>query len=183
MGAAPQPPRTLLTHSGHERPAFAAMHGLRPEPLQSSRLLCAEDEAGPDRGMDHFGRQFGPHQVIKSLPGTMARYQIIRVDLLKSRDDLPDVLVGQRRHDVEAANDRMDLLNAGSGLRLSDCIDDAAMTAGCQHDQSLTSDDEVRSDLVLKIIGNEAAGIFCRRNLLRETSETVDDADLLAARS
>src|SRR5262249_22038876 len=38
-------------------------------------------------------------------------------------------------------------------------------------------------DLVLKIIGNEAAGIFCRRNLLRETSETVDDPDLLAARS
>ncbi len=82
----------------------------------------------------------------------MARYQIIRIDLLKSRDDLPDVLVGQRRHDVEAANDRMDLLDAGSGLCLSDCIDDAAMTAGCQHDQSLASDDEVRSDLVLKML-------------------------------
>jgi hypothetical protein len=113
----------------------------------------------------------------------MARDQMIRIDLLKSRDDLPDVLVAQRRHDVEAANDRMDFLDAGSGLCLSDCIDDAAMTAGCQHDQSLASDDEVRSDLVLKIIGNEAAGIFCRRNLLRETSETVDDPDLLAARS
>src|SRR5215813_1265894 len=143
----------------------------------------SEDETGSDRGTDHLARQFGPHQVIKSFPGTMARYQIIRIDLLKSRDDLPDVLVGQRRHDVEAANDRMDLLDAGSGLCLSDCIDDAAMTAGCQHDQSLASDDEVRSDLVLKIIGNEAAGIFCRRNLLRETSKTVDDADLLAARS
>src|SRR5256886_13621386 len=108
----------------------------------------------------------------------MARYQIIRIDLLKSRDDLPDILVGQRRHDVEAANDRMDLLDTGSGLCLSDCIDDAAMTAGCQHDQSLAPDDAVRSDLVLKIIRNEAAGIFFRRNLPPETSETVADPDL-----
>src|SRR5262249_56049717 len=110
---------------------------------------------GGGRGTDRLARQFGPQQVIKSFPGTMARYQIIRIDLLKSRDDLPDVLVGQRRHDVEAANDRMDLLDAGSGLCLSDCIDDAAMTAGCQHDQSLASDDEVGSDPMLTIIPNE----------------------------
>src|SRR3977135_4382849 len=71
----------------------------------------------------------------------------------------------------------------GRPLCLPDCIDDAAVTAGCQHAQSFVSDDEVRSDLMLKIIEDEATGIFRRRNLLRETSETVDDPDLLAARS
>src|SRR5215472_2504951 len=99
--------------------------GLRKTP-PARGLLCPEDKAGSDCGADHLVGHFGPHQVIKSLPSTMARYQIIRIDLLKSRDDLPDVLVGQRRHHVEAANDRMDLLDAGSGLCLSDRIDDAA---------------------------------------------------------
>ena len=127
--------------------------------------------------MDHLVGQFGPYQVVKSFPGTMTGYQIIGIDFLESCDDLPNVVVGQWRHDVETADDRMDLLDAGSSLCLPDCIDDAAVTAGCQHDQSLASDDEVRSDLVLKIIGNEAAGIFCRRNLLRETSESVDDPE------
>ena len=36
---------------------------------------------------------------------------------------------------------------------------------------------------MLKIVGDEATGIFRRRNLLGETSQTVDDPDLLAARS
>src|SRR4029450_6313826 len=131
--------------------------------------------------MDHLVGQFGPYQVVKSFPGTMTGYQIIGIDLLESCDDLPNVVVGQWRHDVETANDRMHLLDAGSGLCLPDCVDDAAVTSGCQHDQSLASDDEVRSDLMLEIIGNETTSIFCRRNLLREAPETVDDADLLAA--
>ena len=102
--------------------------------------------------MDHLVGQFGPYQVVKSFASTMTRYQIIRIDFLEGRDDLPNVVVGQWRHDVETADDRMDLLDAGSGLCLPDCIDDAAVTAGCQHDQSLASDDEVRSDLVLKML-------------------------------
>ena len=65
---------------------------------------------------------------------------------------------------METADDRMYLLDAGSGLRLLDRIDDPAVTAGCQRDQSLASDNEVRSDFMLKIIENEAPGIFCRRN-------------------
>src|SRR5258708_22881591 len=107
----------------------------------------------------------------------------MQTDPVDSWDDLKNLPVRQRRHDGETADDRMYLLDAGSGLCLPDCIDDAAVTAGCQHDQSLASDDEVRSDLMLKIIGDEAAGIFRRRNLLRETSETVGDPDLLTARS
>src|SRR6516162_3232439 len=111
----------------------------------------------------------------------MARYQIIRIDLLEGCDDFMNVIVGQWRYDVEPTNDRMHLLDAGSGLCLPDRIDDATVTARCQHDQSLAFYDEVRTDLMLKIIGDEVTGIFCRRNVLWKTSKTVDDPDLLAA--
>src|SRR5262245_16267431 len=111
----------------------------------------------------------------------MAGYQIIGIDLLEGRDDLPNVLVGQWRHDVETTNNSMHLLDAGSGLCLFDRIDDATMTAGGQHDQSFAFDNKVRTDLMLKIIRNEINGIFCRRHFLRKTSETIDDADFLTA--
>jgi hypothetical protein len=68
--------------------------------------------------MDHLVRQFGSYEVVKSLPSTMTRYQIIRIDLLESCNDLPNVLVGQWRYDVETADDRMYLMDAGSGLCL-----------------------------------------------------------------
>ena len=111
----------------------------------------------------------------------MTWYQIIRIDLLEGCDDFMNVVVGQWRHDVEPTNDRMHLLDAGSSLCLPDRIDDATVTARCQHDQSLASYNEVRTDLMLKIIGDEVTGIFCRRKVLWKTSETVDDPDLLAA--
>ena len=75
----------------------------------------------------------------------------------------------------------MHFLDAGSGLRLLDCVDHTAMTAGGQHDETFAFDDEVRSNLVLEFIGNEAAGVLCRRNFVRGTPEPVDDPDLLAA--
>jgi len=46
--------------------------------------LCFKDEASSDGGTDHLVRHFGPHQVVKSFPSTMPRYQIIRIDLLKA---------------------------------------------------------------------------------------------------
>ena len=87
--------------------------------------------------------------------------QIIRIHVFEGRNDLPNVLVGQRWHDVKAADDRMNFLDAGGGLRLFDCIDDATVTAGGDYDQTFAFDHEVRCDLVLKIIRNKAAGIFC----------------------
>src|SRR3981081_2533460 len=110
----------------------------------------------------------------------MPRNQIIGIDLLECSDDLLHVFVGQRRHNMEAADYRMHFLDAGRDLRLPDRIDHAAMTAGGQHDKTFSSDDEVRSDLVLEIIENEAAGVLCRRNFVGETPEPVDDPDLLA---
>jgi hypothetical protein len=80
--------------------------------------LCSKDEASSDRRTDHLVGQFGPYQVVKSFPSTMTRYQIIRIDLLEGCDDLPNVLVGQWRHDVESTDNRMHLLDAGSCLCL-----------------------------------------------------------------
>src|SRR3954451_2623659 len=101
-------------------------------PISSGRFCCScsEDEASSDRRMDHFVGHLSPHQVVESLPCTMARYQIVGIDLLESRNDLLNVLVGQRWHDVKAADDRMYFLDAGGRLRLFDCIDDATVTAG-----------------------------------------------------
>src|SRR5215468_2909945 len=118
-------------------------------------MSCAEDKAGSNRGANNLVGNFGAHHVVESLSGAMAGYQIVRIDLLEGGDDLPNVLVGQRRHDVETTNNSMHLLDAGSGLCLFDRIDDATVTAGGQHDQSLAFDNEVRTNLVLKIIRNE----------------------------
>src|SRR5262245_43576346 len=149
--------------------------------MRDSSRIYAEDKAGSNRGANNLVGHFGAHHVVESLSGAMAGYQIIRIDVLEGCDDLPNVLVGQWRHDVESTDNRMHLLDARSGLCLFDRIDDTTVTAGCQNDQPLAFDNEVRTDLMLKIIGNKTIGIFCRRHLLRETSETIDDPDLLAA--
>src|SRR6476661_7464763 len=109
----------------------------------------------------------------------MPRNQIIGIDLLESSDDLLDVLVGERRYNMEAADHRVHFLDAGCDLRLPDRIDHAAMTTGGQHDEAFAFDDEVRSDLVLEIIGNEGAGVLCRRNFIGETPEPVDNPNFL----
>src|ERR1700716_2397807 len=142
----------------------------------------SEHETSANGRMDDLVGHLGPYQVVESLSGAMARYQVIGVDLLERRDDLSNIRVGQWRHDVEAAHDRMHFLDAGSGLRLLDRVDDAAVTAGGEDDQALSLDDEIRSDLMVEIIDDKAAGIFRRRDLVRETSETIHDPGLLAAR-
>ena len=96
---------------------FVKGDGLQKTP-PTRGLLCPKDKASSDCGADHLVGHFGPHQVVESLPGAMARYQIIRIDLLEGCDDFMNVIVGQWRHDVEATNDRMHLLDARSGLRL-----------------------------------------------------------------
>jgi hypothetical protein len=99
----------------------------------------AENVASSDCGVDYLIGHFRPDQVIEPLPGTMARYQIIRIDLLESRNDLPNVVVGQGGHDVKAADNRMYFPDAGSGLRLLDCIDDATVTAGSHYDKTFVN--------------------------------------------
>ena len=123
--------------------------------------MASEDEASSDRRMDHFVGHFSPHEVVESLSCTMTWNQIIRIHVFEGRNDLPNVIVGQRWQDVKAADDRVYFLDAGGGLRLFDCIDDATVTVGGDYHQTFAFDHEVRSDLVLKIIRNKAAGIFC----------------------
>jgi len=78
----------------------------------------------------------------------MAGDQVIRIDLLQGRDNLPDVGVVERRNDMEATDNRMHLLKAGHGLRLSDLIDYTAMAAGGENDQTFALDGEVGAALV-----------------------------------
>src|ERR1044072_6661662 len=100
--------------------------------------------------MDHFVGHFSAHEVIEPLPSTMARNQIIRIHVFEGCNDFPNILVAQRWHDVKTADDRMYSLDAGGSLRLFDRIDDAAVTAGGEYDQTFAFDHEVRCDLVLE---------------------------------
>src|SRR5450830_568343 len=82
----------------------------------------------------------------------MAWDQVIRIDLLHGRKDMSDVVVVERRNDMEATDDGMHLLEAGRDLRLPDRVNDPAMAAGGENYETLALDDEVGADLVLKIV-------------------------------
>src|SRR5512133_2330206 len=108
-------------------PAWPTLHAVRDHgwerialaPADTNALSvasCPEHNTRSDRRVDDFVGHLSPDQVVKSFACTVARYQIIDIDLLERRDDLPDVIVAQRRHDVEAADERMHLLDARSGL-------------------------------------------------------------------
>ena len=57
------------------------------------------------------------------------------LELLDLADHLLEV-VGRRRPEMEAADDGVNLLDAGHLLRLPHRIDDADMAAGTDHDQA-----------------------------------------------
>ena len=112
--------------------------------------------------MNDFVAKLIASEVAESISRAMAWDQVIRIDLLHGRKDLSDVVVVERRNDMEATDDGMHLLEAGRDLRLLDRIDDAAMAAGGENYQTLALDDEVGTDLVLKIVRNEGAGVLRR---------------------
>src|SRR5262249_3490676 len=80
---------------------------------------------------------------------------------------------------MEAANHSMYLLNTGCGLRLLDCVDDAAVAARCQHHQTFAFEQEIGSDLMLEIIGYKFSGVLRRCDLLGEAPEAIHDTDFL----
>jgi len=51
--------------------------------------------------MDHFVGHFGPYEVVEPLPCTMTWNEIVRIHVFEGRNDLPNVLVAQRWHDVK----------------------------------------------------------------------------------
>src|SRR5262245_60300761 len=87
-----------------------------------------ENEPCSDGRADDLLGHLGTQKVIESLASTMTGYQIFGFNLFEGRDDLSNVVVVQWRDDVEAADESMHLLNARSGLRLPNCIDDTAVT-------------------------------------------------------
>ena len=109
--------------------------------------------------MNDFVAQLVAGEVVEPFSRAMTGDQIIRIDLLQDRDNLPNVGVVERRNDMETTDDGMHFLNAGRDLRLPNRINDAAMAAGGENNQILALDDEVGADLVLKIVRNEGTGV------------------------
>src|SRR5439155_1666114 len=68
-------------------------------------------------------------------PGAVHRDHYVGVELLDLGDDLGEVIL-RRRPEMEAADDRVHLLDARDLLRLLDRIDDADMAAGRDHDEA-----------------------------------------------
>ena len=109
--------------------------------------------------MNDFVAKLIASEVAESISRAMAWDQVIRIDLLHGRKDLSDVVVVERRNDMEATDDGMHLLEAGRDLRLPDRVNDPAMAAGGENYETLSLDDEVGADLVLKIVRNEGTGV------------------------
>src|SRR5262245_20378654 len=109
----------------------------------------------------------------------MGRHEIVRIDLLEGCDDLPEVIIRQRRNEMEAADHCVNLLYARCGLSLLDSIDDATMAAGRKNHQSLASQQEIGPDLMLEVVRDERSSVFRCRYFVREAAEAIHDADFL----
>jgi hypothetical protein len=70
--------------------------------------LGSEDEPGSHGRVNDFVTQFIAGEVVEAISGAMAGDQVIRVDLLQGRDDLSDIVVVERRNDMEATDMRID---------------------------------------------------------------------------
>src|SRR5262245_644911 len=80
---------------------------------------------------------------------------------------------------MEAADDGVHLVDARYLLSLLDGINHAAMAARCQNDKTLAFDKIVGRDLMIEIIGT---GVLRCWHFLRETAETIENANDLASR-
>ena len=86
----------------------------------------------------------------------MHRHYHVWIELFDLGDDVPRI-VHRRRPEMEAADQGMDLLDAGRFLRLLHRIDDAAMAARRYHDKAAILHVEDRGVLVIVFIGNGLA--------------------------
>ena len=78
----------------------------------------APGEDREQRGGDHLVAHGLAGEVVEPVAGAMGGDQEIGVDLLECGDGLPDVVVAERRHDVEAADHGVHLVDARHLLRL-----------------------------------------------------------------
>src|SRR5215813_2036296 len=87
---------------------------------QSDHSLPLGDEGvtRSDIRLEHLTRHFPTDHVVKRLAHAVRRHEVVGIDLLECRDHLPEVVVVQRRNEMEAADHRVYLLHAGCGLGL-----------------------------------------------------------------
>src|SRR5262249_15668525 len=79
-----------------------------------------------------------------------------------------------------SADDCVHLVDAGHLLGSPYGIDHAAMATRGQDDQTLAFDKIAGCDFMIKIVGDIGAGVLRLRNFIRETAETIENADNLA---
>src|SRR5262245_21321084 len=112
----------------------------------------------------------------------MRSNQIVWVDSPKFIDRLVNVVVAEWRHDMEAANDSVHLVDARGFLRLAHSIDHAAVAARSKHHQALILDHVSGANLVLEIVRDIGARVFVWGHLFRETAKAVENANNFRAR-
>ena len=148
----------------------------------SEAVATPEHEARPHRRVDHLVAQRIARQIVKAVARAVRRDEPVGVHLAESRDGLAAIVVAERRHDMEAADDGVHLVDAGDRLSLLHRVDDAAVAARGQHDEPLALHHVCGRDLVVEIVRDIIADVLCRRHLFREAAEAVEDADDLLRR-
>src|SRR5262245_30908441 len=158
--------------------------------LISSRRSCAEGHARTIVGDQKLVRHALTHRTDEVLTAAMHRHDNVRVELLDLADYLLEV-VGRCRTKMEAADDRMHLLDAGHFLRLPRRVHDPDMAAGADNHQPAVLHVEtggvlvqmlVRHDLALQLGRRVMAGVAAEPILHRELDLAVRQHAFLAGR-
>ena len=82
----------------------------------------------------------------------MHRDHVIRCNLLQGGDDLANIILLEGS-EMEAADDGVNLVDAGRGFGLLDDIDDAPVAAGGENDQTASFQMIGCRNLMTKLIG------------------------------
>ncbi len=138
--------------------------------------------------LDQAVRQMISNGLREVRAAAMHRNDHVRVQFLDLAEHLLDVIL-RRRTEMEAADQRVDLLHAGNFLRLPRRIDDADMAAGADHHKALVLDVEdggvfvnvfVRHDLALQFGRCVMRGVAAKAILDRELHLRVRQDAFLA---
>src|SRR6516162_8415024 len=98
----------------------------------------SEDEARARVGAQEPVRNLGLGYLVERLTSAVQWNDVVDVDTLERCDRVARIVFLIRR-EVEAADHRMNLVDARSRLGLFDCVDHPAMTARGQYDQPAAS--------------------------------------------
>src|SRR6516164_285613 len=116
-----------------------------------------KSEAAAGRAQHELLRHFLLRQIDEVLSAAMHRQRVLEVKLLQLGHDLSQIVV-RRRREVEAAQQRIDLLDSADLLGPPQRIDDAAMSARTNHHQPAVTEAEAGSMLVPMLVGLRLAG-------------------------